>query len=217
MPGQPLSTFIQAVKSGLARTNRFTVIIGGSVPFLSLMCESTSLPGLSYGSQGVRVFGETREVVYDRIFDPITLTFYVDAGMEVKYFFDEWMGNIVDSTTRSTSYYDSYVKDIDIIVHDTVNDDTYKVSLYEAFPKSVGAIQMDNNSRDVMKMTVTFQYRYHINTQFIKSTNRQTSITVETPEGVEDLTTTYEDQGIFEFSGPGIDSSVGDTGNDFWP
>jgi hypothetical protein len=174
------------------------------------MCESTSLPGISYGSQGVRVFGETREVVYDRIFDPITLTFYVDSDMKVKYFFDEWMGKIVDADTRSTNYYDSYVKDIDIFVQDTVNSDTYKVSLYEAFPKSVGAIQMDNNSRDVMKMSVTFQYRYHINTPTDKTLKQpEKQVIVQTNQGYEDVMNTFERQDIVNIEGPGVNGDDG--------
>jgi hypothetical protein len=40
----------------------------------------------------------------------------------------------------------------------------YRTTLVDAFPKSIQSISIDNNSRDVMRLPVTFNYRYHYST-----------------------------------------------------
>jgi hypothetical protein len=160
-----LSTFIDQVKNkGLARTNRYTVSIGypgDSMSIAGLLCDAVNLPGMNYATTPNRIFGEVREVPYERGFDPVTLTFYVDAEeMKVKKVFDDWMAAIMNPRTRVLGYYRDYVKDIAIAIN-TVDDQTpYVLTLYEAYPKTIAPIQLDYNSRDVMKLSVTFSYKY---------------------------------------------------------
>jgi len=167
--GRTLNDFISNIKSrSLARHNRFTVAIAGGLDspdknLVELFCEQAVLPGLNFASQPTRSFGEQREVVYDRNFESINLTFLVDREMKVKQFFDEWSNLIIDPDNRLVGYYDSYVKQITIITQDTEDSDTYHTFLYEAYPKTIGAVQLDNNSKDVMKLQVTFNYKYHEN------------------------------------------------------
>ena len=52
---------------------------------------------------------------------------------------------------------------MNITMQDVADNDTYEVEFREVYPKSVGAIQLDYNSKDVAKLTVTFNYKYHIN------------------------------------------------------
>lgn len=169
-----LNNFIAEIKrGGLARQNRFSVSIGSrdtsNGRIVELFCEQASLPSLSYSSQGVRTYGETRETIYDRNFEAMTLTFLVDKNMEVKTYFDKWMDSIINPDTRNPAYYDTYVRDIVIKVQDVKDHDTYQVVLYEAYPKTVAAVNLDYNSKDIMKLQVTFEYKYHINTQMSTS------------------------------------------------
>jgi hypothetical protein len=174
MSARTLRDFISEVKKdGLSRQNRFTVTItppssmvdlsGQSLQLVQLFCEQASLPGVSYSSQPVKSYGENREVVYDKNFEDITLTFLVDRRMMVKAFFDEWSNSIIDPRTRLVGFYEDYAKDIIIRVQDVSNQDVYITALYEAYPKTVGVVQLDNNSKDVMKLQVTFTYKYHLN------------------------------------------------------
>lgn len=171
MSARPLNEFITAIKkSSLARQNRFTVSIAHPVgsdsstnSLVELFCEQAVLPSLSFSSQPTRTYGEQREVVYDRNFEAVTLTFLVDRQMMVKDYFDKWTNNIIDPTTRLLGFYNNYIRNITILIQDTKDNDTYEVILYEAYPKTVGAVQLDYNSKDVMKLQVTFNYKYHIN------------------------------------------------------
>lgn len=164
-----LNQFISKMKTdGAARQNRFTVIISNPATTLNtelvqLYCEQASLPSISFASQPVRTYGEQREVVYDRTFEAITLTFIVDRQFKVKEFFDEWANMIVDPTTRLVGYYEKYAKNIKIITQDTKDNNTYETELFEAYPKTIGAITLDHNSKDIAKLQVTFSYKHHVN------------------------------------------------------
>ena len=98
--GRTLNDFISNIKSrSLARQNRFTLAIEGGLNsqdgnLVELFCEQAVLPGLNFASQPTRSFGEQREVIYDRNFESIQLTFLVDREMKVKQFFDKWSGSL---------------------------------------------------------------------------------------------------------------------------
>jgi hypothetical protein len=177
-----MENFLAAVRSeGLMRTSRFKVempipnifrnknLYEGDLRKILLYCDSTALPGMSVQTTQARTFGEIREMPWDRLFDNVTMNFYVDNTMDVKIFFDNWIGNIQDPVTRSMAYYDDYRTDITIDVMDVANDTRYSVTLYECYPKMVGSIQMDYASRDVAKLQVSMNYKYWTSAQALSS------------------------------------------------
>lgn len=159
-----LTDFIAGIKRGVARNNRYLVTIplgyGNASEIASLFCESVSLPGLSVATTPHRIYGEQHEVPYERMFDPVTFTFYVDGGMVIKKAFDDWMISIINPLTRTQSYYENYIRDVKIEVYNVDDSIPYEVTLFKAYPKSVQAVQLDANGKDIMKLTVTLVYKF---------------------------------------------------------
>jgi hypothetical protein len=161
--------FISSIKSkGLARTNRFTVIM--DIPFVfnsdvtrkaMMFCDQVQLPGTNFSTAQNRVFGEFRETPYEKLYEPINLNFYVDKEMLIKDMFDQWHNAIYNPGTRTFNYYDQYVTDIKIEVQDTKDTSHYFITLHECYPKSVGAVQLDYASKDVMKLSVSLAYKWY--------------------------------------------------------
>lgn len=164
-----IDQFIAQVKTvGMARTNRFLVTlpwteIGPSeMRDYQLFCDTVSLPGISMQSTPSRFWGEQREIPYERSFEPVTLTFYVDTDMVVKKAFDYWFNQIQEPSTRVMGYYKDYTKNVTIDVLPMDSDTpSYSLTLYEAFPKTIGSVQLDAASREVMKLSVTLAYKYY--------------------------------------------------------
>jgi len=160
--------------SGLSKSNRFLVELNApptlnsrQEPFLSnlrmirLMCDTAQLPGTSFGTNPVRSYGETREVAYERIFEPVTLTFYMDKDLLIKRMFDVWTESVQSITTRDFNYPSDYIcPQMSIHVYDTSNAPVYTTTLFNAFPKNIGAVQLDYANRDIMKLSVTMQYEW---------------------------------------------------------
>ncbi len=162
--------FIAEIKTkGIARVNRFTVDLSPpralqeNTKRMLLFCEKASLPGVNFATTANRSYGETREVVYDRMFEPITLTFHVDRNMTVKTVFDEWMNYIVNPSDRTVGWYNEYVTPMTIRIQDLEDKTTYLVQLMEAYPKTINAVSLDAGSNnDTMRLDVTFQYKYWV-------------------------------------------------------
>lgn len=171
MVAKTLDAFIGAIKTeGAARLNRFKVLVFNPVSeqrqhdeLVCLYCEQAALPSITYASQPTRTFGDQREVVYERTFETLNLTFLIDRQFKVKEYFDEWGHLIVNPATRLCGFYDDYARNIQIIAQDLKDNDVYVTWVYEAYPKSIAAINLDNSSKEVAKLQVTFNYKYHVN------------------------------------------------------
>lgn len=182
-----LNEFISNIKSeGLMRTSRFAVTmqpprsLGNSVKDLRkilLYCDSINLPGINLETSLAKTYGEYREMPFNKLYDNVNLSFYVDNSMNVKRMFDSWMGAIQNPTTRNFNYYKDYTTDITIEVFDVADKSRYQVVLYQCYPKTLNPVTMDYSAKDVMKMTVSINYKYwisssvHVTTKPAATTN----------------------------------------------
>ena len=154
-----LNDFIASItSSGLMTNNRYSVQFrlpatltnpkngygwNGDLETVLMYCDSVALPGLNISTQQAKTFGEFREMPYERLYDNINMTFYVDSSMSSKALFDQWINSIQDPSTRTFNYYKEYITDIEIVVYDKNDEEQYRVKLFECYPKSVSPVQMD--------------------------------------------------------------------------
>lgn len=163
-----LSTFISEIKkTGLSRNNRYKVTLtppysvsSDSLQTILLYCDQAQLPGITLSTSQNRSFGEFREVPYEKLFDNCQLSFMVDTKLSVKRLFDDWVSSIQSPVSRKFNYYKNYTTDLKIEVQDLMEMTRYNVTLYECYPKTVSSIQLDYASKDIMKVTVTMQYKH---------------------------------------------------------
>lgn len=186
MPGNELgkefslTRFIAESKSkGLSRLNRFGVFFNypakledpnRDYPFESvddettrmvlLFCESLNVPQYLFNTVPIRTFGETREAVYDKHYDPIPMYFYVDTDLKVKRFFDNWAKLIQNPETRRLGYYNDYITDMHIIIFNLRERETYRIVCHECFPKEMGPIHMEHEARGLMKVFINMQIKW---------------------------------------------------------
>ena len=183
MAENKLTEFIAEIKNGVAIANHFVVDLHFPAAFSQfrdinnnlrkaiLFCDQAQLPGLSFSTSPVRTFGEMREVPYEKLFEPIQLSFYVDNDFMVKALFDQWMNLIQDAGTRTFNYPKTYISDfIKIIMLNREDNRLYEVKLFNVFPKAVAPIQLDYSSRDIIRLNVTLSYQYAETTQVAQAT-----------------------------------------------
>ena len=168
----PLQEFIAAVNTkGLARENRFLVTfdrgVSADLRFVQLFCETASLPGVSISSTPARTYGEAREMPYTRTFEAIRMSFYLDADMKIKKFFDDWKDSVINPITRSPGYYNDFTRTVKIDLVDVQEYDKdgkdlipYSVILHEAWIKSIGEINLNTGGTGIIKLPVVLNYKY---------------------------------------------------------
>lgn len=164
-----LNEFISTIKTtGLAKTNRYTVFIqppnelatyGFDMQLIVMFCSDVQLPGITMSTIQNRTFGEFREVPYEKLYENITMTFYVDKTMKVKEFFDKWMEHVQDPNSRTFRYYRDYISQMEIVVEDSEDNVRYTVQLEECYPKSVANVSMSYDSKNEMKLQVNMMYK----------------------------------------------------------
>lgn len=165
-----LKQFIANVKvGGLMKSSRYSILMTPPTSLIKyntdlrkilLFCSAVSIPGVNLATTQIRTFGEVRETPYDRIFDNVNMTFYVDQDMRVKEYFDNWMNSIQDTETRTFEYYNNYITTILIYVEDARDDSRYLVQLEECYPKQINPIQLSYDNKDTMKLEVSMNYKY---------------------------------------------------------
>jgi len=169
MPNFNLNNFLSNVRNkDLARSSRFEVVITapyvseGKEREVSLLCEEAAIPGLiatfaptkignwtEYRAHGIEFFG-----------DNATFTFYVNSDWNVRGFFEQWMGNCVDVTSKEVAFYDDIIGNVEIYTLDRGDNRTGKWELQEAWPRLLNLTPMSQASDAPVRVTVTFTYRY---------------------------------------------------------
>jgi hypothetical protein len=128
---------------------------------IRVLCEAVNVPGFSLGTYQSRIYGEFTEIPYEVLYEPLNATFYVDANLDVKHWFDTWISAIQNKDTRDFRYYRDYVIDAELDIQNKKDQTVYSVKFYEMYPKAIGAVQLDANNKDIMKVNVTFVYKYY--------------------------------------------------------
>lgn len=181
-------------KNGLMRTARYTVEMGRpeimsrfnyssvDAETIAILCDQVQVPGLNYSTTANLSYGETREIPYTRLYDNITMSFYVDNDMLTKKYFDDWLFSIQNPVTRTFNYYNQYTTDIIIKVEDLNNESPYAVKLFECYPKNISAISLDYSTRDVMKLSLTMAYKYWTSEFYSRNTYPVEYFNVVQPE-----------------------------------
>jgi hypothetical protein len=94
----------------------------------------------------------------------------VDINSTAMNFFKSWMDKIIDPNTRLVSYYNDYKGTVSIkhlnngrlisAGNNSEKQETYEVTLVDAYPKAIQSYTLSNNTKDILRYSVTMQYKY---------------------------------------------------------
>lgn len=164
---------------GLARTNRFEVLISPpdqissigaaktnltstNASLVSLLCETCVFPPLTVGVKPLKIFGPTYQRPYTSEYggDGISMQFHVDKDMRVKRFFDDWAESIVSKDNFTVAYQTEYARTIYVRQLDEQNNITYEIEILEAFPRSINIVELSNTAQNqTHRLNIIFAFR----------------------------------------------------------
>lgn len=130
--------------------------------YLSVLCESISMPGKTMLSQADDLlYGPPREMGSGPpVMTDITAVFQVAPDLRVKQIFEAWHDLMIDQVSWHLNYYSDYVGGMQIFQLDRSEQDRYGIQLYEVFPKTVTAMDMGWSQQDAYQtIQVVFSYR----------------------------------------------------------
>ena len=159
---------IDAFKSRMtsfARPNLFEVEIHAKPDSadnsrLRFNCCSASIPGMNIATTekdpGYRSFA------YQKLYEDVTLGFYVHGDMKELKVFQDWMKLMINPKNNHVGFYKHYVSTVEIRNLDRQQKRVLTTTLHDAYPKQLETIALDANANDeVMKVNVVFTYRHY--------------------------------------------------------
>lgn len=147
-------------RGGLARTNRFTIVIAGiNDRDIPILCESVTLPGKNISTSEYHSGEQTLKHPYTYIDSEVSMTFLLTNDYSIRKIFDVWMEDIISTSTYRLNYKKDYAKNIFITQQDSKNNDIYTLELESAFPINMSQIDLSNSDENnISRLTVTFAY-----------------------------------------------------------
>ena len=133
--------------------------------YLSLQCEAAELPGKSFTTTDVKIYGPTFKIPTQVAYTDLSLTFLCTNEFSERKLFDTWMETIMSPVTnnfrfqKSDDPFSNYLTQLKIIQYDDFVKQVYAVSLIDAFPVSVNAQQLSWGEDNFHRLTVQFSYQ----------------------------------------------------------
>lgn len=128
--------------------------------YLDLLCHQAELPGVTFATSDIKIYGPSSKFPYQRTYNDLTLSFYVTNGMMEKQFFDAWFELINPLATFDFAYKSDYITTISVFQFDETGLVTYAVDFLEAYPIAIDRMGTDWSQDGFHQLSVTFAYRY---------------------------------------------------------
>lgn len=139
---------------------------------IQMRCEAAELPGRSFTTQDVRIYGPIYRTVSQSVYNELTLTFIETQTMAIRTFFETWMNLIYNSKTNAQSYPDDFVTDVWVHQYDaTPNDassqsdsalqEVMRMNLHRAFPTAVNPMTTAWSDDAFHRVQVTLVYEWY--------------------------------------------------------
>jgi hypothetical protein len=137
-------------------------VVGTFEP-LTYLCESAEMPGKSFVTEKVKIYGPGYNVPYLTTYQNISLTFLCTNAHTEREIFDLWMNSIINPNTNNVRFPNghnsSYMTPIHITQYDSQEKEIYKVQLIDAFPASIVPQQLAWSDDGFQRLNVSFLYQ----------------------------------------------------------
>ena len=176
-----INDFISSLNDsqGMGRANQFEVVIRANENhpdkenlIQNLHCSGVTMPGHNLEQQTQRLgSGPAREIVQGhRYAGNISATFYLDANLYTKSWFDAWQELTFNPDTHKAKYYDQYCGEMEIYQLGADGERTYGIKCDSVYPATIGGIEYAAESTDMLSLlTVEFAYRKWTDVRDLKS------------------------------------------------
>ena len=131
--------------------------------YLALQCESAELPGKTFQTADVKIYGPTFKVPYQTQYSDTTLTFLCTNEFYERKLFDRWMECIHPTDTNNMRFpkgqQSRYLTNIKIIQYDDFIKQIHAVELLDAFPIGVAPQALSWSDDGFHRLSVQFAYQ----------------------------------------------------------
>jgi len=168
----PINDFISSLNDsqGMARANQYEVEIiaptnhpgGTDTRVINLHCSTITMPGHNLEQQTQRFASAPAiEIVQGHTYaGNITASFYLDASLDTKSWFQAWQELSFDPESHKAQYYNNYIGKLNIYQLGANGKRTYGIHCDGVYPATITPIEYSYESTDMLAvLSVEFAYR----------------------------------------------------------
>jgi len=167
-------------KSGVAKASHFEVqctgpsALPGMERDIMYRAESAEIPGRSLSTFEHKFgnMGPVTKIPYGQVFTDMTVTFILSEDLREKQYFEIWQelmyntgafetGSQTGMSKFKPKYFDDYAGNVVIRQYGQQGELRTIVTLVDAYPIIISPISTNWGSEELMKINVTFAYRYY--------------------------------------------------------
>ena len=131
--------------------------------YLALQCESAELPGKTFQTADVKIYGPTFKVPYQTQYSDMSLTFLCTNEFYERKLFDRWMECIHPTDTNNLRFpkgqSSRYLTNIKIIQYDDFIKQIFAVELIDAFPIGIAPQALSWGEDGFHRLSIQFAYQ----------------------------------------------------------
>ena len=131
--------------------------------YLALQCESAELPGKTFQTADVKIYGPTFKVPYQTMYGDTTLTFLCTNEFYERKLFERWMEAIHPTDTNNMRFakgtQSRYMTNIKIIQYDDFIKQIHAVELIDAFPIGIASQALNWGEDGFHRLSIQFAYQ----------------------------------------------------------
>jgi hypothetical protein len=153
---------LKASFSDFLRPNLYQVTFTGHLfgaKEFGFLTRSATFPFMTYNTTSVQYNNLPRHYVSSVDYDPIAFEFFVDDGLKVIKFFNDWRKLVMNDGSRTFNYKDEYSGNIEIELWNRKQLMRVKCTILDAFPVNIENIALAADANDQL-MTLSTSFRY---------------------------------------------------------
>jgi hypothetical protein len=131
--------------------------------YLALQCESAELPGKTFQTADVKIYGPTFKVPYQTMYGDTTLTFLCTNEFYERKLFERWMEAIHPTDTNNMRFakgaQSRYMTNIKIIQYDDFIKQIHAVEMIDAFPIGIASQALNWSEDGFHRLSIQFAYQ----------------------------------------------------------
>ena len=167
-PNSIFGTVTDAINSALGTggqaTDEYSKTSNASLSrYLALQCESAELPGKTFATADVKIYGPIFKVPYQTQYADTTLTFLCTNEFYERKLFERWMESVMPTDTNNLRFpkgqSSRYLTNIKIIQYDEFIKQIFAVELMDAFPIGVAPQALSWSEDGFHRLSIQFAYQ----------------------------------------------------------
>ena len=167
-PNSIFGTVTDAINSALGTggqaTDEYSKTSNASLSrYLALQCESAELPGKTFATADVKIYGPIFKVPYQTQYADTTLTFLCTNEFYERKLFERWMESVMPTDTNNLRFpkgqSSRYLTNIKIIQYDEFIKQIFAVELMDAFPIGVAPQALSWSEDGFHRLSIQFAFQ----------------------------------------------------------